>query len=879
MKITRRNLLAGSAAAGLAGGPLAAAAASSHPAPGRRFTKDSLREIAFPLGGIGTGTVSLGGCGNFRDWEIFNRPNKGGVLPFTFAAIHLAGGGLAKPLVRVLERVPHPPYVGGDGVPRQTGLGLPRFREAVFTGSYPFANLEFIDAKLPVEVSLEAFNPMIPLETADSSLPVAILTYRVTNRAASAVNAALAFSIMNPIGYDGVAQLGDRHAPFFGANRNEFRTDGNASGLFLSSTKYPADSSRFGSMAVATESSDISYRLAWDHGEWFDEFQKWWDGFLASGRFPNNAGGPSEDKTTDYASLASHFTLKPGASKRVTFVLSWHFPNTAIYWRSRSEDFGEGRDTAEPAPLRNDYGARWPSAWEPAAHALREQAGLHARSKKYRDTLYASTLPAPLIDAVSSQASILRTNTVMVMENKLTLAFEGCEDHEGCCPMNCTHVYNYEQALAHLYPELERSMRDTDFLLNLRPDGSMSFRTPVPLNAQSSGPMMPAADGQMGCIMKVYREWLYGGSDEWLRKLWPHVKRALEYAWVQWDKDRDGVMEGEQHNTYDIEFYGPNSMMGTLYLGALAAGARMAEHLGDNAAETYRKLVDTGRAGLDKELWNGEYYVQRVDESQPKAVRYQYGEGCLSDQLLGQWFAEVVGLGELLPHDHLRRTLASIYRYNFNTDFSGFANAQRIYALADEKGLLLCSWPKGKRPALPFVYSDEVWTGIEYQVASHLIYEGMVKEGLDIVEATRARYDGRRRNPWNEIECGHHYARAMSSWSLLTAISGFGFSAPHKEIRFRPRVSEAQFRCLYSAGTAWGSYAQQAAKDKLDAEISVEGGTLELATVRLPFSGAAAKVTASSPAKVEVTAGEAIVRFSPSATLRPGQKLKLSLAV
>ena len=444
--------------------------------------------------------------------------------------------------------------------------------------------------------------------------------------------------------------------------------------------------------------------------------------------------------------------------------------------------------------------------------------------------------------------------------------------------MNCTHVYNYEQAMAHLYPTLERSMRETDFLVNLRPDVSMSFRTPVPLR-QGGNKTHPAADGQMGCVMKVYREWMRGAGDNWLRKLWPNVKRALEYAWVKWDADRDGVMEGEQHNTYDIEFYGPNSMMGTLYLGALTAAARMAEHLGDRAAaESYRQIFEKGRERLDQALWNGEYYVQKVDESQPKAARYQYGEGCLSDQLLGQWFAEVVGLGKLLPHDRVRSALASIFRYNFNTDFADFANAQRIYALNDEKGLLLCSWPKGKRPALPFVYSDEVWTGIEYQVAAHLIYEGMVKEGLAIVEAARARYDGTRRNPWNEIECGHHYARAMSSWSVLTALSGFGYSAPEREIRFRPRVSQGQFRCLYSAGTAWGSYAQQAAKQKLDVEITVEGGTLELATVRVPFSGASAKVTAGTPAKVEIAAGEAVVRFAAPQQINTGKRLKLSLA-
>jgi non-lysosomal glucosylceramidase len=869
MKITRRNLLAGTAAAGLARGQTASRTPGSEAAPGRRFTKESLREIAFPLGGIGTGTVSLGGCGNFRDWEIFNRPNKGGVLPFTFVSMHIAGGGLAKPVIRVIERQPHPPYTGSDGVPRQTALGLPRFREAAFTGSYPFANIQFVDARLPVEVSLEAFNPMIPLGTADSSLPVAVLTYSVKNRASSAINAGLAFSIMNPAGYDGVTRLSDRYGSQFGSNLNEFRTGTGVCGLHLSSSKYAVDSPRYGSMAVVTEAGDNSYRLAWEHGEWWDEFQKWWDEFLARGRFPNSPAKPSEDKATEYASLASHFALNSGETKRITFVLAWHFPNTENYWSDR-----EG---GSHPPLKNEYGTRWHSAWEPAVHAMRELNSLHARSRKYHDTLYASTLPAPVIDAVSSQASILRTNTVMVLENKVTLAFEGCNDHGGCCPMNCTHVYNYEQAMAHLFPELERSMRETDFLVNMRPDGSMSFRTPVPLR-QGGNQTHPAADGQMGCVMKVYREWTRGAGDEWLRKLWPNVKRAVEYAWVKWDADRDGVMEGEQHNTYDIEFYGPNTMMGTLYLGALEAAARMAEHLGDlETAESYRALFEKGRARLDQALWNGEYYVQKVDESQPKAKRYQYGEGCLSDQLLGQWFAEVVDLGKLLPQDHVRSALASIFRYNFNSDFADFANAQRIYALNDEKGLLLCSWPKGKRPALPFVYSDEVWTGIEYQVAAHLIYEGKVKEGLAIVEAARGRYDGARRNPWNEIECGHHYARAMASWSVLTALSGFGYSAPRKEIRFRPRVSTAQFQCLYSAGTAWGSYAQQSAKQKLDAEITVEGGALELAAVRLPFTGRRAKVTGRVPAQAEVAGGEAAVRFGSPVKLASGEKLKLSI--
>jgi len=410
----------------------------------------------------------------------------------------------------------------------------------------------------------------------------------------------------------------------------------------------------------------------------------------------------------------------------------------------------------------------------------------------------------------------------------------------------------------------------------MRPDGSMSFRTPVPLH-QGGNDVHPAADGQMGCVMKVYREWQLSGDDAWLRRLWPQVKRALEYAWVQWDANRDGVMEGQQHNTYDINFYGPNSMMGSLYLGALEAASRMGRHLGDDAAAAaYEAVLAGGGKKLDGLLWNGEYFVQKVDETKQAAAKYQYGEGCLSDQLLGQWFAEVAGLGKLLPQDHIRGALGSIYRYNFRRGFERFANAQRIYALNDEAGLLLCSWPHDKRPALPFVYSDEVWTGIEYQVAAHLIYEDMVEEGLSIVEAVRGRYNGARRNPWDEVECGHHYARAMSSWSLLLALSGFGYSAPAKEMRLRPRVSAADFRCLFCAGSAWGVYSQKTAAGTIDAAVAVEEGRLELETLRVPFAGEKATVVSSHPAAASVEGGELVLRFKRVVRLAAGAKLTVS---
>lgn len=859
----------------------------------RSFTGAQLGEIAFPLGGIGTGTVSLGGRGDFRDWEIFNRPNKGKALPFTFVALWARPTGAKNaPTVKVVEAPLQPPFRGSDGFPRSRAQGLPRMEGARFTGAYPFAEIAFEDSGLPVSVSLEAFNPFVPLATDDSALPVAIFRYRLTNRSTSPVDIALAFSILNAVGYDGRAVLEDNQFEGFGRNLTRLRRDGSVTGLDLTSDKYEADSIRAGSMALATTHPDSSARTAWERGEWWDSFQKWFDEYAATGTLKDShAPEPTPDGTSNYATLAPRATLAPGETRDIRFVLAWFFPLRENYWNKEPEVKGR--------KLRNDYGTRFHSAWEVATHTIGQLDRLERDTRAFQESLMASRVPSAALDAVSSQMSIIRTNTCLLLDGRQFFAFEGNNDDSGCCPMNCTHVWNYEQALAHLFPDLERSMRVTDFTVNLQDDGAMAFRTLVPVG-RGLWKFKPAADGQMGCILKLYREWQLSGDERFLKDLWPSAKRALEYAWKGWDADKDGVMEGEQHNTYDIEFYGPNTMMGTLYLGALLAGERMARAAGDaSAADTYRQVFESGRAKLDEQLWGRGYYVQHVPD--PKSIhveqtehreawyapaiteagiKYQYGDGCLSDQLLGQWFAEVVDLGHLLPGDHVREALRSIYTHNFRHDFFNHPNTQRIYALNDEKGLLLCSWPNGNRPALPFVYSDEVWTGIEYQVAAHLIYEGMVAEGLAITKAVRDRYDGQRRNPWNEVECGNHYARALSSWSLLTALSGYRYSAPLARLSFAPRVNAADFRTFFTTGSGWGTYRQTLSRQSATASVEVTRGTLTLAELGIdsqlgPTVQAAATVDGRAAQATAQSTGA--IRFEPSVTVSAGETLEVTL--
>jgi len=793
------------------------------------YSGHHLKEIAFPLGGIGTGCVSLSGSGGLCDWEIFNRPNKGSVMPYTFAALWVRQAG-HEPITRVLQGRSLPPYSGqgvigyqgfGFGVERLNGSGLPPMRSVTFGGAFPFAELAFADPLLPLDVSLEAYSPFVPLNPDDSGLPIAVLHYWIRNTTQDPVDIALAFNLFNPIGYPGT---GSFQGPHLGENLNAYHDDGVVRGLTMSSAKVAPDNPAFGTLALMTTWSDTFHQCCWLRGGWFDALHDFWDTFSRQGYLPARDLGPSDDGASDVGTLGLRAMLQPGECVTLPILLAWHFPNFQKYWGSGQPC--DGCETYRPQ-WRNYYATQWQDATEVAHYYAANADRLYGTTRGFAEALMESTLPGHVLDALSSQASILHSPTVLRLEDGTFYGFEGCQGNAGCCEGSCTHVWNYAQTVAFLFPSLERSLREADYAYNQREDGHMAFRLQLPLGS----PMWDfhaAADGQLGGILKVYRDWLISGDDEWLRRLWPKVTKALEYAWQAWDPDRDGVITGIQHNTYDIEFVGANTMIGSFYLGALRAAERMAEHLGDQErAELYRQVYERGR-GATEELFNGEYYVQRCPND--LTLKYQYGEGCLSDQLIGQWFAHIVGLGYILDPDHVRSAIHAVFRHNWRTDFWEHANPQRIYALNDEQGLLLCSWPRGNRPQFPFVYSDEVWCGIEYQVASHLIYEGFVDEGLAIVKGVRSRHDGRRRNPWNEFECGSHYARSLASWSVLLALSGMHLDAPNRAIAFAPRLDVDPFGCFWSSGTGWGSYRQSQAGW---AEVSVRQGSLTLARLRL----------------------------------------------
>ena len=848
----------------------------------RIYTGSNLQEIAFPLGGIGTGSVSLGGRGDLRDWEIFNRPDKGGELDFSFFAIWAKPENEA-PVARILERKFLPPYRGGGhGISQRQLSGIPRLDEAEFCGEYPFAQIKFMDAKLPVQVELEAWSPFIPLNEDDSSLPVACFTWQIANPNARPVKIALAATLFNPIGSKYTDVRGK--TPKLGKNLNQFIEAEAFRGLLYTSQKVAASDPNYGSLSLTTSWQTLNAQTRWYRGGWWDSCHRFWDDFSDDGQIEEiRDAQPSAENSSDVGCLVLQAEIPAHGHIELPLIITWYFPNREVYWNEEPEVHGK--------ILQNFVAAKFQDAWEVAKYVHQQLPRLHQETHDFHLALFNTTLPSFVVDALSSQMSTLKTNVCIRLRDGNFFGFEGNSDNRGCCPMNCTHVWNYENTLAFLFPALERSMRETDFLHNTLPNGYMTFRTLLPLG-DYWWKFKACADGQMGCIMRAYREWRFSGDTAWLRKIWPKVQAALEFAWkgcgdppppgfewtkkqitMPWDVNKDGVMEAEQHNTYDIEFYGPNTMMGSLYLGALKAGSEMASALGEKAkAKEYGRLFEQGKKWHDQNLWNGKYYFQDMYVLQGLQVpehlvspekqtcgpaceckktpgekksalakdgtlpKYQYGKGCLSDQLLGQYLAHVVGLGHILDPDHVKTALKSIFDNNLKS-MAEFANVQRVYAVNNEAGLLLCTWAEGGRPALPFVYSDEVWTGIEYQVATSLIFNGWVKEGLQIVEAVRNRYNGSNRNPWDEEECGHHYARAMASWALLPALSGYQYDGIQNILEFAPQISADDFSCFWSCGSGWGVYSQKRQNQTFSAKIEVKYGSLFLREWRLTFNG------------------------------------------
>ncbi len=776
----------------------------------KSYDSEHLFSIALPLGGIGTGVVSLGGRGELRDWEIMNKPGigysttlKGNDAPFFSIWIKEQG---KEPVSKALIGPLHPTeYNQAEGKP-VNHHGLPRFEKATFDAAYPFGQVNLSDNRLPVRVRIKGFNPLIPGKADDSGIPIAILSYEVENLENTPVEISVCGSMRNFVGQDGskyyVAWNGDNYPYGTKNNVNRFQKSERIQGVFMYSDSVDKKSAAWGTIALTTNAIEgVSYRTSSSANTWSNAVLDFWDDFSKDGMLTEKEKSADPDPM---ASLAVKQTIPPKSKRTITFFLTWNFPNR-LDWASW-ENPGQGQTI-----IGNYYSQHYNDAWDVAEKTIPRLDYLERKTIDFITAIKESTVPDVTKEAALFNLNVLRSQTTFRIPSGHLMGWEGTFDVTGSCSGTCTHVWNYEQATAFLFGELSRTMRNVEFNYATNNEGRMSFRAGLPLG---EGNKAAAADGQMGCIMKLYRDWQLSGDNEFLKSNWQQVKKVLAYAWIEkgWDANQDGVMEGIQHNTMDVNYFGPNPQMGLWYLGALRAGEEMARFMKDKAFEKKcHTLYEKGSMWIDNNLFNGEYYEQKVTdpttfeyldlEKYPEqAPDYQLYKGCLVDQLVGQYMAHICGLGYLVKPENVRTTLSSIMKYNFLPDFSNHFNNMRSFVLGNEAGLLMASWPKG-RLKIPFPYFSEAMTGFEYTAAVGMLYEGMTDNGLKCIQSIRNRFDGAKRNPFSEPECGQHYARSMASWAAILALSDFHYSGVKKSISFTSNPGTY----FWSNGYAWGT--------------------------------------------------------------------------
>ncbi len=776
------------------------------------YRENNLNKIAFPLGGLGAGMICLEGTGAFSHVSVHNSPDVFNE-PLMFAAISVKGRENG---AKILEGpVPTWKYFGSPNTANGGGnksYGLPRFENADFTARFPFAAINLIDKDIPMEVKLTGWSPFIPTDPDQSSLPFGAIEYTFKNTGSTPIESVFSFHSVNFMKQ--------------GAGENSIEPIFN--GFILKQKASENEAQTQGDFAIFSDQSSTVIDYAWFRGGWFDALSMTWKNVEETNMVQNQ---PLK-KDSPGASLYVPVELAPNEEKTVRIMMAWYVPNSKI----RLGNDPQSAPKCDPSSgcctspyYQPWYSGKFANVTEASRYWSNNYNELKTKSQLFTDAFFRSTLPPEVLEAVSANLTILKSPTVLRQRDGKLWAWEGCNDNSGCCEGSCTHVWNYAQAIPHLFPSLERTLRNTEFNESQNLEGHQSFRSALPIR-QKVHDFYAASDGQLGGIMKVYREWRISGDSQWLKELFPKLKASMDYCINTWDPRHKGILEEPHHNTYDIEFWGPDGMCTSFYLGALLSVSQMGEFLKEDVSN-YQKLLQSGKTFMRDSLYNGEYFYQKIqwqglkapnpiemsknmwnsnysDEARvllkKEGPKYQYGKGCLSDGVLGFWLARMCGLDNPLDTTSIKSHLKSVYKYNLKHDLSDHVNPQRpSYALGKEGGLLLCTWPKGGKLSLPFVYSNEVWTGIEYQVASHLMLMGEVEKGLDIVRTCRNRYDGQVRNPFDEYECGHWYARAMSSYGLLQGLTGVRYDAVDHILNIDSNIGD--FESFISTETGFGN--------------------------------------------------------------------------
>lgn len=811
-----------------------------------------------PLGGVGTGSVEIRPDGLFHDWEIFNAGQwnpkasccKNGPamnpedLVFIVRTKDASGRVLSRYLAlrEQLHNLYHLAWIRS-------------VNSITFDGTFPVARLTYMDDELPVQVEAEVFSPFVPLDSRTSGTPGFYVHFSVTNLTDAPVDVSILGIIRNSAGYNQESRK----------PHNKLVEIGDATAILLGADDLEDGACSTGDMIFAAVGGEVSYVTGSTHEEisglrfrntdYGTRVLTFMHTFQDDGRLPDlNAELPrvlpadfkASDLSADersqllgelmelpfvfdkcerfklvdpdicdrpefldeiaknlnelaerkpewgYAALCSSMQLSAEAESSTLFTVGWYFPN---HISPTGENIGHMYE-------------HWFNGSQDVVEFLIDNfADLRLDTLALPEAIHGSSMPDEAADAVTGQMTTLTKCTWWTKAGHFGV-WEGL----GCCGFHTTDItYQGSFPIISLFPDLQKMQMEHGAKFQ-REDGRVHHFFDPDFSKVDEG--FDRVDMNQQFVMLAARDYLWSGDKSYLDRLWPHILRAMDNTELL-DADGDGLPDTDtRRNTYDVwDFQGCPSYIASLWLGALKAAVRLANEMGDaDRAKKWQAIYDKGLATFEDKLWNGDYYIlwRNGDETD---------QCCMSDQMSGDWFASTCGWGNILDPERVMTALESIMQYNFR----------------EGEGLLNATYPPSaprRMAASGNFQADAPWSGIEYTVAALLIEYGMVSDGLAIVRDIHDRYL-RAGRFWNHVECGGHYYRAMSSWTIMTALSGFEWDQPTGKLTFAPAISDEVCQYPFFTSGAWGSYYAENALTGKVVEIELEAGELTLKTLCL----------------------------------------------
>lgn len=895
------------------------------PSPQRRdcpftYSGKHLHAIDFPLGGFGAGNVNIAEDGSLLHWTILNQTQaypdwRQNPMPASWFGLQVQSDAKSTASSSALMKTK-------QNSASKKNTSLPSIDSFTLKGQYPIANLDYhLPKDMPITVKMEAMSPLIPgsddQNIKDSSLPCAIFAFTLENPTSKPLRARIVMGQHNFVGWNGRDKLGAKMKCWGGNVNSPFHEEGGddnsqggededitiiSEGLLLSSDNHPSnvlEDPTAGTLCLAAVHSKPSTTptLVSVIPQASDESDLWQQ-FVQHQDAPTTRAHPSKpslNTTTTSCGVVQSVKLAPKAKATVTFILAWHFPNRTLVDSTGAKQV-KAWDKILPTRLGNYYSTHWfpDSAQQVVEYVANRLSYLVDTTRLYRDVLYRSSLPPELLECAAGRVSVLRSPTMWYTADGIVMGSEG----NGCCPLNCTHVYGYTTLMERLFPTLAQDMRKSDFVRTYDALGhSSAYCGGVPMRYGTGG---WAIDGALASVIKTYL--VVQQSDPnlvFLKQVWPNVKDQMRRIQKYFDTERDGVIRGLQQNTYDTAMAGANTFIGSYFVTSLKALSCMADLMGEtDLAKTSKEHAQLAARNYDAVCWNEsyDYYIADVTKNNS---HNSYGIGCALDQLCAVGLSSACGFGHVFDPQHEARARQSILKYNQVTK-PPFQDQQHHFHDGD-KGVCLLSYPNGRNADKKWIYEDLVGSGFTSPFIAGLLLDGKVKAASDVAGNIRQRHDGRTASPWNEPECNTLYARSMAHWNIFDQACGFRYSCHPSEtpvdrptgvaqggcLSFQPRCSVSDFCCFVILNGGWGEYCQVGTEDSTSNENGVtalSSGTCLLSCLHGSFclSSLGVHTTASMvnvtldgiPIQV-ASFNEGVAVFVKSMTMAQGSRLCL----